>query len=134
MKVNSRFNLVGRFSGTKLGSGKQTLRTTRTALVHSATEYCTPVWLNSVHVNKVDVQLNNAIRLNTGTVKSTPLQWLSVLSNIAPPRLRREESLFRDLKSCWSHSTSLLLNQLQVVPLQIRSVIWTIEPGPLDHW
>jgi hypothetical protein len=28
-------------------------------------EYCTPVWLNSVHVNKVDVQLNNAMPLIT---------------------------------------------------------------------
>jgi hypothetical protein len=45
------------------------------------------IWLNSVHVDKVDVQLNNAMRLITGTVKSTPFQWRPVLSNIVPPRL-----------------------------------------------
>jgi hypothetical protein len=67
-----------------------------------------------------------------------------VLSNIEPPRLRREASLFRELKSYWSHVRSLLFDQPQVVPpirLRSRSVIWTIDPGPLqdgyrivDHW
>jgi hypothetical protein len=73
--------------------------------------------------------------LITGTVKSTPLQWLPVLSNIAPPRLKRKSSLFRELKSCWSLGRSLMFDQLQVVPpirLRSRSVIWTIDPGPLQ--
>jgi hypothetical protein len=65
------------------------------------------------------------MRLITGTVESTPLQWLPVLSNITQSKLRREASLFRELKSC----------QLQVVPpirLRSRFVIWTIDPGPLQ--
>jgi hypothetical protein len=47
------------------------------------------------------------MRLITSMLKSTPIQWLSVLSNIAPPRLRHEASLFRELKSCRSHGRSL---------------------------
>jgi hypothetical protein len=92
----------------------------------------------------VDVQLNNAMRLITGTVKSTQLQWLPVLSNIAPPKLRREAALFRELKNCWLHGRSLLFDQLQDVPpirLRSRSSIWTTDPGPLgvnyrivDRW
>jgi hypothetical protein len=69
--------------------------------------------------------------LITRTVKSTPLQWLPVLSNISPARLRREATLFRELKHCWS----LLFDQLQVVlsiRLRLRSVIWTIDSGPLQ--
>jgi hypothetical protein len=69
MKVNSRVNLVQTFSGTKWGSGTHLLRT---ALVYSVAEYCAPIWLNGVHVNKVDFQLNNAMRFITGTIKSTP--------------------------------------------------------------
>jgi hypothetical protein len=70
MKVNSCVNLVRKLSGTKWGSGAHTLRTTCIELVYLAVEYCAPVWLNSVHVNKVDVQLNNAMRLITGTVSA----------------------------------------------------------------
>jgi hypothetical protein len=54
-----------------------------------------------------------------------------VLSNISPPRLRREASLFSELKSCWSHGRSLLSDQLQIGPsirLRSRSVIWTFDP------
>jgi hypothetical protein len=58
-----------------------------------------------------------------------------MLSNIAPSRLRRKASLFRELKSFRSHGRSLLFNQLQIVPpkcLRSRSVIWTIVPCPLQ--
>jgi hypothetical protein len=37
--------------------------------------------------------------------------------------------------NCWSYGGSLLLDQLQVVPpirLRSRSVIWTIDPAPLQ--
>jgi hypothetical protein len=49
MKVNARVNLVRRPAGTKWRSGACL------ALVYSAAEHCAPVWLNSVHVNKIDV-------------------------------------------------------------------------------
>jgi len=38
----------------------------------------------------VDVQLNSTMRLISGTLSSTPLPWLPVLSNIEPPALRRK--------------------------------------------
>ncbi|KAL4097430.1 hypothetical protein QTP88_022212 [Uroleucon formosanum] len=34
-----------------------------------------------------------------GLIKSTPLKWLPVLSNIAPPKLRREHPLLQDWKN-----------------------------------
>jgi hypothetical protein len=99
-------------AGTNLGCNADTLRTTSLALVFSAAEYCAPVWLNSAHTHKVDVQLNNAMRLITGTVKSTELQWLPVLSNIPPPRheeqLDLEEiTLIRTTAECSKYPTSL---------------------------
>jgi hypothetical protein len=97
-KVSSRVNLVCKLAGMKCGLNTQTLRTASLALVYSSAEYCAPVLLNSAHVHKLDVQLNNVMRLFTGTVKSTELQWLPVLSNITPPKLRREAALFRELK------------------------------------
>ena len=41
------------------------------------------------HVSLVDAQLYSSMRLISGTVRSTPLPWLPVLTNIEPPALRR---------------------------------------------
>ena len=37
--------------------------------------------------SQVDVQLNSTMRLISGTLRSTPLPWLPMLSNIEPPAL-----------------------------------------------
>ena len=61
------------------------------------------------------------MRIISGIVKSTPLPWLLVLSNIAPPKIRRS--------SCASRLINLLLFQeLQNFPfdrLVSREPIWT---------
>jgi len=51
--------------------------------VHTGTaEYCVPIWSCSAHTSQVDVQLNSTMRLISGNLRSTPLPWLPVLSNI----------------------------------------------------
>jgi hypothetical protein len=133
--VSSRVNLVRKLAGTKWGSNAKTLQTASLVLVYSSAEYCAPVWLNSAHVHILDVQLNNVMCLITDTVKSTELQWLPVLSNIASPKLRREAALFRELKNSWINGKSLLFVQLQDVPaLRVRSrnPIWIDDPGPTN--
>ena len=47
------------------------------------------VWQRSTHGSLVDPQLHSSMRLISGTVQSTPLPWLPVLTNIEPPALRR---------------------------------------------
>jgi hypothetical protein len=142
--VSSRVNLVRKLAGTKWRSNAQTLRTASIALVYSSAEYCASVWLNSAHIHKLDVQLNNVMRLINGTVNSTELQRFPVLSNIAPPSLRREASLFQELKNSWINGKSLLFEQLHDVAalrLRSRNPIWIDDPGLtntvydfLEHW
>jgi hypothetical protein len=134
-KVSSRVNLVRKLAGTKWGSNAQTLRTASLALVCSSAEYCAPVWLNAAHVHILDVQLNNVKCLITGKVKATELQWLLLLSNIAPPKLRRKAALFRELKNSWINGKSLLFEKLQDAPalrLRSRNPIWIDDPGPTN--
>lgn len=69
------------------GASMNTLRTSTLALVYSVAEYCSPVLLNSSHTN-INVQMNSPMRLISNTNKSTPTQWLPVLSNISPSQLR----------------------------------------------
>jgi len=52
---------------------------------------CAPVWTRSAHTSLVDVKLRESMRIVTGCLKPTPVQWLPVMSAIAPPHLRREE-------------------------------------------
>lgn len=97
-KLKTRNNVIQKLAGSGWGADANTLRTSSLALVYSSAEYCAPVWLGSRHVHYVDTQLNTSMRIISGTIKSTPLAWLPVLSNIAPPNLRREEALVREYR------------------------------------
>jgi hypothetical protein len=55
-KVKARIKIVRKLSGTGWGAGTDTLGTAALAIVYSTAEYCAPVWLNSVHISKIDVQ------------------------------------------------------------------------------
>jgi len=90
-KIKSRNNILGRLAGTTWGASARTLRTSALALCYSTAEYCAPVWERSAHVNLVDIQLNTTMRTITGAVRASSIPWLSVLSNIAPPHIRRAE-------------------------------------------
>ena len=79
------------------------------ALCYSAAEYCAPVWSRSAHTSQVDVQLNSTMRLISGTLRSTPLPWLPLLTNIEPPSVRRKaaSSLISLTHHCYDwHSES----------------------------
>jgi hypothetical protein len=89
LKLQSRNNLIQKLTNTSWGANSSCLRTSAIPLVYSTAEYCAAVWLQSAHTHKIDVQLNSAMRMITGTVRSTPTDWLLLLSHIAPPRLRR---------------------------------------------
>jgi len=79
-----------KLAGSTWGVSANTLRSSALALCYSAAEYCALIWSRSAHTSQVDEQLNSTMRLISGTIRSTPLPWLSVLSNIEPPALRRK--------------------------------------------
>ena len=56
--------------GTSWGLSASTLRNSALGLVYSAAEYCFLVWINSRHTKKVDEELNNTMRIISGTLKS----------------------------------------------------------------
>jgi hypothetical protein len=114
-KVSARITIVQKLAGTGWGAGIETVRTAALAIVYSTAEYCAPVWLSSVHISKIDVQLNNAMRIISGCVKSTQLPWLPTLAHIAPPKLRRKA--VRELVNCRRHVNSLLYEQLLDIPI-----------------
>ena len=89
-KLRSRNNLLSKLAGSSWGANAATLHSSTLALCYSVVEYCCPVWSRSSHTDLVDVQLNNTMRLITGTLRPTQLEWLPVLTDIAPANLRRK--------------------------------------------
>lgn len=108
-KLQTRNNLVQKISGTDWGANGDTQRTAVLSLVYSTAEYGASVWYQSVHVDKVDTQLNAAMRTITGAVDPTPVPWLHVLSNIAPPEIRRKLAVHKMWKNCLDESRNYIL-------------------------
>ena len=49
-----------------------------------------PKWRRCAHVQRVDTQLNIAMRTVADTLTPTNINWLPVLSNIEPAQIRRD--------------------------------------------
>lgn len=64
-KLRTRNNIIQKLANTSWGADAETLKTSALALVYAVAEYCSPVWLNSNHVSKIDTELNH-------TMKSSP--------------------------------------------------------------
>ena len=90
-KLSSRNNLLRKLHETNWGACPHTMRTPATALCLSVAKYCCPVWARSMHrkLIYIDTTLNETCRLVTGCIRPTATPDLYVLSDIAPPEIRR---------------------------------------------
>ena len=112
--------LLMKLAGSTWGASANTLRSSALALCYSAAEYCAPVWSRSAHTSRVDVRLNSTMRLISGTLHSTPLPWLPVLSNIESPALRRFVAAYL------SYITEKLVEKI------VKYDSWPIQPHILS--
>ena len=126
-KLKTRNNLLAKLAGSKWGACASTLRSSALALCYSVAEYCCPVWSRSSYVSKVDVQLNQSMRIITGCTKATAVDWLPVLANIAPPGIRRKVATCNLLSKALNHQDWGLYSDLCHHPphrLNSRSPLW----------
>ena len=110
------------------GASANTLRSSALVLCYSAAEYCAPVWSRSAHTSQIDVQLNSTMHLISGTLRSTPLQWLPVLSNIEPPALRKR----LPLTSWWRKLSNMTVGQSSLISSPYHCYDW--HPGSRCSW
>ena len=72
------------------GGHPHTIRTTALSLGYYVAEYAAPVWARSSHAQKLNPGLKSACRAVTGCLKPTNVEYLYLLSGIAPPNIRRD--------------------------------------------
>ena len=122
-RLQRRNNLLMKLAGSSWG----TLRSSALALCYSVAEYCCPVWQRSTHDSLVDAQLHSSMRLISGIVRSTPLQWLPVLTNIEPPALRRRATTDKLITQAECHRDWPLYDDVFHPPplrLESRKPLW----------
>ena len=88
-KLTSRVVLLRRLAGSGWGAGATTLRIATLALVHSTAEYCAAVWCRSAHTRLIDPVINDALRIVTGCLRTTPAYNLPTLAGIQHAELHR---------------------------------------------
>ena len=88
-KLSLRVTLLRQLVGSGWDAGAKTLCIATLSLVHSAAEYCAPVWCCSAHTRLIDSVLNDALRIVTGCLCPTLTDHLPVLSGIQPAELCR---------------------------------------------
>lgn len=115
-KTENKEQYIQKLANCEWGADTNTLKISTIALTLSVADYCSPVWLQSAHTNKVDAQLNFAMRIVTGTVKSTLIAPLPVLSNLSSPHLHRYNSLIREWTKCFSNSLLPIHNNINTGP------------------
>ena len=108
-KVTKRCNLLKTLASNRWGADFSTLRTSALALCYSAAEYCSPIWSQSAHCKKVDISLNECMRLISGCIKSTPTEILPVLCGIEPADIRRDKHIL-DLRNRALSNNHMLYN------------------------
>lgn len=123
-----------------MGCSAKTLRIITQSLVMSIADYCSPVWMNSCHVKLVDTQVNVALRLICGSVQSTELEWLNVLSNIAPSFILREESALRECGKIRLNNELPIHSDIEMAPntlrLKSRKPFWCFfrSSTDMENW
>ena len=85
-KLKKRTSLIRKPTGTTWGASPSVRKISALAQYYSVAEYCAPVWGRSLHTAKINIQPRQAMRIITGTLKSTPLPWLSNFPWQAPLR------------------------------------------------
>ncbi|KAI5752692.1 hypothetical protein M8J77_019486 [Diaphorina citri] len=92
-KARNRFKLLKRLAGTKWGCSRKTLNTTYNSYIKPTLTYCGEILITANETNKTKYERvqNEALRLITGAVKTTPINAMYALTNTKPIMKTLEE-------------------------------------------
>ena len=122
-KLKSRNCLLSKLVGTTWCGSASSLYTSALALCHSVAKYCCPIWARSSYTKLVGSQLNNSMRLISGTLQPIQLHWVIVLLTSLYRKAALDDFLDNVLAYPeWPVYTNIFDHPLQ--PLVFRCPIW----------
>ena len=85
-RAKSRLNLMKKITSTTWGADSRTLKTLYTGRVRPAMEYGISTWGTTAksHFNKISKVQNQATRIISGAMKTTPIQQLETITGLEP--------------------------------------------------
>ena len=81
-KITSRVPLVKQHAYLNWGACFDVLRISTISLILAPAEYCSPVWNQSSHVNKLNIPFNEAFRTISGCIKPARVNFLPFLAGV----------------------------------------------------
>ncbi|XP_055861377.1 uncharacterized protein LOC129921966 [Biomphalaria glabrata] len=93
-KASQRLNIIKHLAGTSWGAEKKTLRQLYTGYVRSVMDNCLSIQVaaNKTYQSSLDTIQNQALRLISGGMRTTPTAACEIDSNIEPLKLRRNRA------------------------------------------
>ena len=88
---------------------------TALCLVYSTSEYCALVRHRSAQTRLIDSSLNDVMRIVNGCLRPTPMDYLPILEDIQPSKLRQQEATLSQVDG-----PQHLLHQLVVWPTTVH--------------
>ena len=91
-KARRKMNIMRKLAGTKWGANEKILKSVYQGNVCPHLEYGSSSWMTAakIHHQTTDKVQNQALRIITGAMKSTPIQSMEEITNIPPLRKRRD--------------------------------------------
>ncbi|OOY33764.1 hypothetical protein BOV88_13545 [Solemya velum gill symbiont] len=91
-KARRKLNIMRKLAGTKWGANEKILKSVYQGNVRPHLEYGSSAWMTAAksHHQTLDKVQNQALRIITGAMKSTPIKSMEDITNIPPLGKRRE--------------------------------------------
>ena len=102
MKANKRLSLIKRLANYEWGSNMNSLRALYIGYVRSILEYNMSLQLSCSKTRQLELDRiqNNALRLISGGMRTTPIAATEILTNIEPLSMRREKAALETFERC----------------------------------
>ena len=96
--------------------------------MYNAAEYASPAWCRSTHTRKLDVALNDTLRILTGCIRPTETTFLPVLAGITPPDIRREARVAKLTVIAKNNSDHLLHHKITAADAACPQILISRHP------
>ena len=113
-KARRKLNIMRKLAGTHWGANEKILKTVYQGTVRPHLEFGSSSWISAAktHQETLDKVQNQALRIITGAMKSTPIEKMEQITGIPPLKKRRErKALIQATK--YQHSSDYLMSSRQ---------------------